>query len=159
MSSEHFCPHTTIYVVSSSCLPYRCHMRHKKYTRLSLLFYSIEAYIHLLIMCTMLGVVCLSLLCFLHMISLSWFLPDLFILIPSPSLSSTLSLLSLSFPSPLLFSFTQLWRLPFAQVLFDSDPSTTGKTEPQQVEEMSQAMIRCVDEEEDRVMELAVVCW
>ena len=85
------------------------------------------------------------------MISLYWFSPDLFILIPSsfsislpPSFHSPFPLLCSS-----LFCFTQLWRLPFAQVLFDSDPSTTGKTEPQQVEEMSQAMIRCVDEEED----------
>ena len=40
----------------------------------------------------------------------------------------------------------QLWRLPFAQVIFDTDPAAlSSKTaEPQQVEEMSQAMIRSV---------------
>ena len=37
---------------------------------------------------------------------------------------------------------SQLWKLPFAQVLFDSDPASAGRADPQQVEEMSQAMIR-----------------
>lgn len=36
----------------------------------------------------------------------------------------------------------QLWKLPFAQVLYDTDPAATGKVEQKQVEEMSQAMIR-----------------
>lgn len=92
-----------------------------------------------------------ALLCFFlfffHMIGLYWFPPDPFILILSPFFISLLypPLLSHFF----VFSCMQLWRLPFAQVLFDSDPSTTGKTEPQQVEEMSQAMIRWVGKEED----------
>ena len=38
----------------------------------------------------------------------------------------------------------QLWRLPFAQVIFDSDPATPGKHETLQKEEMSQAMIRYI---------------
>lgn len=36
----------------------------------------------------------------------------------------------------------QLWKLPFAQVLYDTDPATPGKSEQKQAEEMSQAMIR-----------------
>ena len=39
----------------------------------------------------------------------------------------------------------QLWKLPFAQVLFDSDPADKmNKDSHTQAEEMSQAMIRLV---------------
>ncbi|KAJ8308671.1 hypothetical protein KUTeg_013545 [Tegillarca granosa] len=41
----------------------------------------------------------------------------------------------------------QLWKHPFAQVIFDSDPAPKDRSVPAQVEEMSQAMIRgAVDE-------------
>lgn len=40
-------------------------------------------------------------------------------------------------------SFPQLWKLPFAQVIFDSDPAMAGKVPSQQSKEMSRAMIRC----------------
>ncbi len=43
---------------------------------------------------------------------------------------------------PVLFFLVQFWKLPFAQVLFDSDPATIGKAETRTVDEMSQAMIR-----------------
>jgi RNA polymerase II-associated factor 1 len=39
------------------------------------------------------------------------------------------------------------WKYPCAQVIFDADPSTTGKNLPAQIEEMSQAMIRGVMDE------------
>ncbi|KAH3845026.1 RNA polymerase II-associated factor 1 homolog [Dreissena polymorpha] len=40
-----------------------------------------------------------------------------------------------------------LWKHPFAQVIFDSDPAPKGRTGPALMEEMSQAMIRgAVDE-------------
>lgn len=39
-----------------------------------------------------------------------------------------------------LFPDFELWRLPFAQVIFDSDPATVGKLK--HADEMSQAMIR-----------------
>lgn len=39
------------------------------------------------------------------------------------------------------------WKFPFAQVMFDVDPSPTGKSLPNQMEEMSQAMIRGVMDE------------
>ena len=58
--------------------------------------------------------------------------------------------LALAHLSCILFFFVQLWRLPFAQVFFDSDPATSSRAEPQQAEEMSQAMIRCVDMMEGR---------
>lgn len=41
-----------------------------------------------------------------------------------------------------LFPDFQLWRLPFAQVIFDTDPAVIGKNEATQIEEMSHAMIR-----------------
>jgi RNA polymerase II-associated factor 1 len=41
----------------------------------------------------------------------------------------------------------ELWKYPFAQVLFDSDPSNPGKSEGLQVKEMCESMIRgMVDE-------------
>ena len=42
------------------------------------------------------------------------------------------------------FFFFQLWKLPFAQVIFDSDPALTGTAETLHVDDMSQAMIRYV---------------
>jgi RNA polymerase II-associated factor 1 len=39
------------------------------------------------------------------------------------------------------------WKYPFAQVIFDADPSPGGKSIPNQLEEMSQAMIRGVMDE------------
>jgi len=46
-----------------------------------------------------------------------------------------------------VFPDFQLWKHPFAQVLFDSDPAPKGYSAPVQMEEMSQAMIRgAVDE-------------
>lgn len=39
------------------------------------------------------------------------------------------------------------WKYPFAQVIFDADPSPSGKSIPNQIEEMSQAMIRGVMDE------------
>lgn len=39
------------------------------------------------------------------------------------------------------------WKYPFAQVIFDADPSPSGKSIPNQMEEMSQAMIRGVMDE------------
>ncbi|KAL7039375.1 hypothetical protein ACKWTF_009889 [Chironomus riparius] len=39
------------------------------------------------------------------------------------------------------------WKYPFAQVIFDADPSPSGKSLPNQIEEMSQAMIRGVMDE------------
>ena len=36
----------------------------------------------------------------------------------------------------------QLWKFPFAQVIFDSDPAVGGSDTLQQQQEMSQAMIR-----------------
>jgi RNA polymerase II-associated factor 1 len=39
------------------------------------------------------------------------------------------------------------WKYPFAQVIFDADPSPSGKSLPNQLEEMSQAMIRGVMDE------------
>lgn len=39
------------------------------------------------------------------------------------------------------------WKFPFAQVMFDADPSPSGKSLPNQIEEMSQAMIRGVMDE------------
>lgn len=41
-------------------------------------------------------------------------------------------------------SLFQLWKYPFAQVIFDSDPAPKGRSAPVQMEEMSQAMIRYV---------------
>ncbi|XP_064404030.1 RNA polymerase II-associated factor 1 homolog [Halichondria panicea] len=41
-----------------------------------------------------------------------------------------------------LFPDFELWKLPFAQVLYDTDPANSGRPEQKQVEEMSQAMIR-----------------
>ena len=69
--------------------------------------------------------------------------------LPSPiPLSFLLPLLllpSLPPPPPLSLSLSlhlQLWHLPFAQVIFDTDPAVYGKKEDQQIQEMSQAMIR-----------------
>ncbi|KAH9492685.1 RNA polymerase-associated factor [Bulinus truncatus] len=46
-----------------------------------------------------------------------------------------------------VFPDFKLWKHPFAQVLFDSDPAPKGYSAPVQMEEMSQAMIRgAVDE-------------
>ncbi|XP_059176484.1 RNA polymerase II-associated factor 1 homolog [Physella acuta] len=46
-----------------------------------------------------------------------------------------------------VFPDFKLWKHPFAQVLFDSDPAPKGYSAPVQIEEMSQAMIRgAVDE-------------
>lgn len=39
------------------------------------------------------------------------------------------------------------WKYPFAQVMFDADPSPSGKSLPNQMEEMAQAMIRGVMDE------------
>lgn len=39
------------------------------------------------------------------------------------------------------------WKFPFAQVMFDADPSPSGKSLTNQIEEMSQAMIRGVMDE------------
>lgn len=41
-----------------------------------------------------------------------------------------------------VLNFFQLWKLPFAQVIFDSDPALTGTADTLHVDEMSQAMIR-----------------
>ncbi|XP_011402726.1 PREDICTED: RNA polymerase II-associated factor 1 homolog [Amphimedon queenslandica] len=41
-----------------------------------------------------------------------------------------------------LFPDFKLWHLPFAQVIFDTDPAVYGKKEDRQMQEMSQAMIR-----------------
>eukprot|EP00731_Ephydatia_muelleri_P028172 Em0019g1045a len=41
-----------------------------------------------------------------------------------------------------LFPDFDLWKLPFAQVIFDSDPALTGTAETLHVDDMSQAMIR-----------------
>jgi RNA polymerase II-associated factor 1 len=41
-----------------------------------------------------------------------------------------------------LFPDFDLWKLPFAQVIFDSDPAVIGKNPGQQSKEMSRAMIR-----------------
>ncbi|CAI8045907.1 RNA polymerase II-associated factor 1 homolog [Geodia barretti] len=41
-----------------------------------------------------------------------------------------------------LFPDFDLWKLPFAQVIFDSDPAVAGKNPGQQSKEMSRAMIR-----------------
>lgn len=46
-----------------------------------------------------------------------------------------------TFYSNLILQF-QLWKHPFAQVIFDSDPAPKGTLAPSQMEEMSQAMIR-----------------
>lgn len=46
-----------------------------------------------------------------------------------------------------VFPDFELWKHPFAQVIFDSDPAPKGRSGPSQMEEMSQAMIRgAVDE-------------
>lgn len=46
-----------------------------------------------------------------------------------------------------VFPDFELWKYPFAQVIFDSDPAPKGRSAPVQMEEMSQAMIRgAVDE-------------
>lgn len=46
-----------------------------------------------------------------------------------------------------VFPDFELWKYPFAQVIFDSDPAPKGWSAPVQMEEMSQAMIRgAVDE-------------
>jgi len=46
-----------------------------------------------------------------------------------------------------VFPDFKLWKHPFAQVLFDSDPAPKGNSAPVQMDEMSQAMIRgAVDE-------------
>ncbi|RUS73813.1 hypothetical protein EGW08_018430 [Elysia chlorotica] len=50
-----------------------------------------------------------------------------------------------------VFPDFQLWKHPFAQVLFDSDPAPKGYSAPVQLEEMSQAMIRgAVDESNEQ---------
>lgn len=50
-----------------------------------------------------------------------------------------------------VFPDFQLWKHPFAQVLFDSDPAPKGYSAPVQMEEMSQAMIRgAVDESNEQ---------
>jgi len=36
-----------------------------------------------------------------------------------------------------------MWKHPCAQVIFDSDPAQKGKSTQVQLDEMSQAMIRC----------------
>ena len=43
--------------------------------------------------------------------------------------------------APVLF-LDQMWRYPFAQVLFDSDPLGADKPDAAVTKEMSQAMIR-----------------
>jgi hypothetical protein len=53
----------------------------------------------------------------------------------SPQLLAIYGSLSLSY-------MQQLWKLPFAQVIFDSDPAVIGKNPGQQSKEMSRAMIR-----------------
>lgn len=40
------------------------------------------------------------------------------------------------------FYILQMWKHPCAQVIFDSDPAPKGRSQPAQMEEMSQAMIR-----------------
>ena len=37
-----------------------------------------------------------------------------------------------------------MWKHPYAQVIFDSDPTPMGRAGPAHVEEMSQAIIRSV---------------
>lgn len=49
---------------------------------------------------------------------------------------------------PLLPDF-DMWRYPCAQVIFDSDPAPKGRSVPAQMEEMSQAMIRGMRDEND----------
>uniref|UniRef100_A0A1B0DI29 RNA polymerase II-associated factor 1 homolog n=2 Tax=Phlebotomus papatasi TaxID=29031 RepID=A0A1B0DI29_PHLPP len=46
-----------------------------------------------------------------------------------------------------LFPDFKNWKIPCAQVIFDSDPAPVGKNVPAQIEEMSQAMIRGVMDE------------
>ena len=48
----------------------------------------------------------------------------------------------LLFGPKLLYWYLQMWKHPCAQVIFDSDPAPKGRSQPAQVEEMSQAMIR-----------------
>ena len=36
----------------------------------------------------------------------------------------------------------QMWKYSFAQVIFDTDPATLGKSEVEQVKEMSESVIR-----------------
>lgn len=50
-----------------------------------------------------------------------------------------------------VFPDFELWKHPCAQVIFDSDPTQKGKSVPEQLDEMSQAMIRgMVDESGDQ---------
>lgn len=50
-----------------------------------------------------------------------------------------------------VFPDFDLWKHPFAQVIFDSDPAPKGRPQPAQMEEMSQAMIRgAVDENNEQ---------
>jgi len=42
-----------------------------------------------------------------------------------------------------VFALMQLWKHPCAQVIFDSDPAQKDRPVAVQLEEMSQAMIRC----------------
>ena len=55
-------------------------------------------------------------------------------------------------------SLPQLWKLPFAQVIFDSDPAMAGKTPDQQSKEMSRAMIRSVTNFHCTVCAVTVYC-
>ena len=38
--------------------------------------------------------------------------------------------------------FVQMWKFPFAQVIFDTDPASMNRSGKEQVDEMSRAMIR-----------------
>nr|CAB3264627.1 RNA polymerase II-associated factor 1 homolog [Phallusia mammillata] len=50
-----------------------------------------------------------------------------------------------------IYPDTKMWQHPSAQVIFDTDPAIPGKPQQEQIEEMSQAMIRgMVDEEGDQ---------
>lgn len=40
------------------------------------------------------------------------------------------------------FQCVQMWKYSFAQVIFDTDPATLGKSEVEQVKEMSESVIR-----------------
>lgn len=40
------------------------------------------------------------------------------------------------------FFYFQLWKYPFAQVIFDADPAPVGQSADTQTEQMSQALIR-----------------
>lgn len=44
-----------------------------------------------------------------------------------------------------MFLLLKMWQHPSAQVIFDTDPAILGKLADEQMEEMSQAMIRLGD--------------